>query len=279
MKSRGKRGTATKSERHTERTTSSKSRDRNLDNFKLLVAYPPFQEEVRRIRAKLDIKVGGFSTDKEAEIWNKQVIKKTDAVWKQHNELVEKIKTNAKNNGIGFTMMQRQLEMLHSGLPFSELESYACYLIGRFDLPQHYQDALVLYLLYGTISAPSRNYKTEVPSPLRSRSQNGFPEVKVTIYTRLTEEEQKELTAWIEMLTSERALPRYEPLTNIDRDLKIKEAHEAYKQNHIGERGTLADLAEEYLGDRKKANQINAILRDLRKIQKSRFEKVRKRRL
>lgn len=280
MKSRGKRGNANQFDGSTKRTISPKSRGRNLDNFKLLAAYPAFQEEVRRIRMELEIKAGGFSTNKEAEDWNTQIIKKTDTIWKRHSELVEKIKTDSKNNGIGYRMMQRQLEMLHSGLPFSGLESYANYLIGRFNLPQHYQNALILHLLYGTISAPVHNFKTEVPSPLRSQLQrNGFSEVRATIYTHLTEDERRELIAWIERITSERALPRYEPLANIDRDLKIKEAHEAYKQNRTGERGTIADLAEEYLGDRKKANQINAILRDLRKIQKSRFEKVRKKRL
>jgi len=279
MKSRGKHGTATQFKGRTKRTTSPKLRERNLDNFKLLVAYPAFQEEVRRIRTELEIKAGGFSKNKEAEEWNKRVIKKTDTVWKHHSELVEKIKTDSKNNGIGYRMMQRQLEMLYSGLPFSGLESYASYLIGRFNLPQHYQNALVLHLLYGTISAPVHNFKTEVPSPLRSRSQrSGFSEVKATIYTRLTKDEQRELIAWVEWITNERTLPKYEPLVNIDRDLKIKEAYEAYKENRTGERGTIADLAEEYLGDRKKANQINAILRDLSKIQKGRFEKVRKKR-
>ncbi|MDP2705342.1 MAG: hypothetical protein Q8O71_03055 [bacterium] len=279
MKSRGKHGTATQFKGRTKQTTSPKFRERNLDNFKLLVAYPAFQEEVCKIQAELEIKAGGFSTTKEAEEWNKRVIKKTDIVWKHYSELVEKIKTDSKNNGIGYRMMQRQLEMLYSGLPFSGLESYASYLIGRFNLPQHYQSALVLHLLYGTISAPVHNYKTEVPSPLRSRSQpSGFSEVRATIYTRLTKDEQRELIAWIERITNERTLPKYEPLVNIDRDLKIKEAYEAYKENRTGERGTIADLAEEYLGDRKKANQINAILRDLSKIQKSRFEKVRKKR-
>ena len=279
MKSRGKHGAATQFKRRTKRITSSKSCERNLDNFKLLVAYPAFQEEVRRIRTELEIKVGGFSTNKEAEEWNRRVIKKTDTVWKHYSELVEKIKTDSKNNGIGYRMMQRQLDMLYSGLPFSGLENYVSYLIGRFNLPQHYQNALVLYLLYGTITAPVHNFKTEVPSPLRSRSQrSGFSEVRATIYTRLTKDEQRELITWVERITSERTLPKYEPLANIDRDLKIKEAYEAYKDNRTGERGTIADLAEEYLGDRKKANQINAILRDLSKIQKSRFEKVRKRR-
>jgi hypothetical protein len=250
---------------------SPKTYERNLANLKLLAAYPPFHEEVLRMRKILNIKPEGISGD-ELEKWQDSILRKSDEFMetKEFLSMQRQVKKQREQKKVSPRMAKRQLELIDSLVPINKLHSFADILIERFRLPESYHGSLVTYILTGKITALFNNF---AGAPMTWDEYRKNRSVTIKIYTQLAPDEIKALRNFIDWL-SKGKLPQYRPLKDIDLQLQIKNAYDDRKPHnstHDNERILLADLAEEYLGSRKKANRISAIVRDIKRTQMRRF--------
>lgn len=249
---------------------ASNSHRRNLDTMHLLTGDNSFQEVVGSVRAHLNIPKGGLS-DKSENIqkkWSKFYTEETyrlqddPRLIEQENRIIGKIRTGELTERMG----NKQLELLHDKIPNKYLENRGREIGEKFNLPIHFNEHLIAYIIRGEITAPQHNYKaTGIHVRNSTSDQRRLP---LEIYTRLTPDELEELKQYIE--TFARKLPQYPPLKDIQTKLEIEKLlKEADKT--APERRTAGDLAEHYFGDRKKANKVHDIMRSLRELRQKRF--------
>jgi len=274
MGSRGKRS-KTDSQKRFDRIRSAKSHERNLATMYALVAYDPFQDEVAKIRQ--DLRIGENATlAGTKQNWLAWAGEESENVFdsKMFQRELSSIPKERREGLLGIRAEKNKRKLLHSLAPLNKLDQDVDFLLNKFTLPLHYHDHIKQYILSSHIDAPQNNF-----SPTRPHKPIDRRALTITIYTQLSRDEIAALNGYIRWI-GENELAQYWDAKGIKLAAEIKQAHRdrSYPDPDTGKRArvSLADLAEEYLGSRKKANQVSAMLRDLAKLQKERFGKVRK---
>ncbi len=256
-----------------------KSRDksyaRNLATMKLLVSYAPFQDEVRKLRKAAGIKMNaeGRRGREEDAVWEEELDSRDEKAFAGasfQNE-VRGIKRREEAGEITPRQARRQIGLLERRhLPAQEFEKELDGIIDTFALPHNFKDAVRAYVRVGAITAPRSNYDA-IPTPAWEMKRQRNP-VKIAVYAQLAEDELDRLKRFIDH-ASKGKFQKYRALEldEVERNLAIERACND-RMRGGEEKSSLADIAEEFLGDREKATQISAIVRDLRKTRQGRFE-------
>lgn len=142
--------------------TKNKSKaNKNLYLMKLLVSADKFQAEVAQIRASAGITDGGFLNDDEFRGWQKKLEKNSDTLLKKGRPICE--------------------------LPINKFYNSMETLVGKYNLPYNFLNALKTYILRNKIIPlylPSSGYAIAF-SPKKGRAKW----IDLRVYSRLTEKE------------------------------------------------------------------------------------------
>ncbi|GEM_PF-1870558 len=257
---------------------------RNLDNMKLLVSDPEFQEIIKETRKKLDVPRDSFGVDASEETmknWHELLDKKSSEAAALLEGQRIKIDEKVKSGEIAPRMANEQARLLYLKLPCNYLAHVPRFIIEKFNLPLHYEYYINRYIIFGAIDAPRLNFEFALmdSEEMSKTIKFGYRSLPINIYTQLTDDELKQLKRVIKR--EGKKLPKYQPLKNIDRNLKIEEWYEnknvekidwaSYKSYKIKN----SEIAENLLGNRQKGKQIQDIVRDQKRIRDRRFRKNR----
>jgi hypothetical protein len=268
MKSRGKKKDSYPLRR-------SKAYERNLKNFKILVAYDPFQKDVEKLRKELMIDANGnFEGDSKTN-WSEWASQEGDEItgsksFIQQEALIQKQFSDGK---MGLRQRHRHMRLLYSKVPWQNLEMSIDTLIEKYHLPLNYKNAIRVYVISGEISAPRKNWEPNKVSGWDDADK--ARSLSITIFSQLAKDELNELNDYIDWI-GKKTLPKYSDFENADLAIKSKKAREAiYRDPDTGKeyRSSFADIAEEYLDDQSKGTRVRGVIRDLEQQQKSRFTK------
>ncbi|HXF44041.1 MAG TPA: hypothetical protein VNK70_01070 [Candidatus Paceibacterota bacterium] len=250
---------------------------KNLDNMKLLVSYPEFQEAIKPAREYLGIPENGFKNNdrKMVQLWWRKIEEKSEEILDSpgFNKQLKQIRKKLDRREIGMRMARKQSQLLHHKIPINYLTNIARFLTEKFNVPENYKDHIRTYIIYGTISAPSNNFEGgEYPAWTLPQENRYIP---IKIYTRLTSEDIKELKRYIEWIGKH--LPRFQALKDTEKKLTIEQWFENRHKRDVVEgrdyKMSGAEIAENLLGDRKKSKKVYETVRELRELRQRRFGK------
>lgn len=256
----------------------SKAYERNLKNFKLLVAYDPFQKDIEAIRKELKIDRDGNFADDSRTNWIEWAAKKGDEIAESKSFLRQEasIQKQFVEGKMGYRQRHRHMKLLYSNTPRQRLEIEIDMIIEKYHLPLNYKNAIRVYMISGEISAPRKNW--EINKVTAWNDNDKARSVSISIYSQLAKDELDELNDYIKWI-GKNNLPQYRDFENVDEAVEIKKRR---SEKYIDDKGKLrtpsfADLAEEYLGSTKKQKRAKGIVYDFEQQQKRRFTKRPKR--
>ena len=259
-------------------SSTAKSREksyaRNLATMKLLVSHAPFQDEVRKLRkaSGIEMNAEGRRGREEDMAWQEVLDSRDEKAFASASfqDEVRNIKRREEAGEITPRQAHRQRGLLERRLPAQEFEKELDGIVDTFELPHHFKDAVRAYVRIGAITAPRSNYEA-VPAPVWEMKRKRSP-VKIAVYAQLADDELDRLKRFIDH-ASKGKFQKYRALEldEVERNLAIERAC-SDRMRGGEEKSSLADIAEEFLGDRERAGQISAIVRDLRKTRQGRFE-------
>ena len=248
----------------------------NLDTMKLLTTSTLFQEIVKDCRAFLEIPENGLPIeDKIMEEWSTKMDTKSEekilneAFWRQ----IKKIGVKIQNDEIDEPMAKKQKKLIQETIPWNRLKYDIDYLLETFKLPLNFDESIRRYIVHSEISAPLSNFSVG-PFPIETNFKDGPLSLPVTIYGKLTNKELKRLKKQTESYLG-RKLPKYDDLKDIDMEIELdkwnrhKEKFDEVEQKEY--KMTAEEIAENLLGDKKKAQQVYDSTRKLKKLRKQRF--------
>lgn len=267
MKSRGKKKDSYPLRR-------SKAYDRNLKNFKLLIAYDEFQKDVIDIRKRLNIGTSGLCADNPKINWIDWAEKQSDEILNSKSFLEQeaRIEKQFSEGKIGMKQRYKHMKLWYSKAPLLDLNASIDSIIEKYHLPLNYKYHIKVYVVGGEISAPEKNWKANaVPSYNDSDKARSL---SITVYSQLAKDELKELSEYIEWI-GKNDLPKYTDFENVDLAITLESKR---LEKYVDDAGKLkqpthAELADEYLGGRSKESRVRGMIRDIRIQKKNRFTK------
>ncbi len=245
------------------------------DNINLLISYPKFQEEVGKIRRRLDIpenKAGNWTKK-----WTNDMDKKSDEVMtdpkfiEQENRIREKL----KKGEINVAVANKQSRLLYNKIPYNYLSDSVKIIIKKFHLPINYESFLHYYIITGKINIPTSNFTIgDFTGLMRDRKNLGY--VPLKIFSKLSDEDLRELKMEVNSWFGKH-LPKYQSLKDINKKIEVAKWHnnrirydeatgEGYKTGN-------KEIAQNLLGSKKKGNKVYEISRSIKKLQTNRFGK------
>lgn len=268
MKSRGKKKDSYPLRR-------SKAHERNLKNFKMLVAYDLFQKDVVELRKRLGIGPNGIAAEDPKTNWIEWAEIQGDEILnsKRFLEQEDRIARQFADGKISLRQRNRHMKLWYSKAPKLDLFSSVDVLIEKFYLPINYKQAIIFYIISNEIGrVPHKNWEpNKVPGWNDSDRARAL---SISIYSQLAKDELNELNDYIKWIGKDN-LPQYRDFENVDEAVEIKK-HRSEK--YVDDKGKLrkpsfADLAEEYLGSPTKQKRAKGIVYDFEQQQKRRFTK------
>lgn len=268
MKSRGKKKDSYPLRR-------SKAYERNLKNFKILVAYDPFQEEVTTLRKRLKIGLDGMCADNPKINWIEYAEEKDDEVLNSKSFLEQegRIARQFSEGKITLRQRHRQMRLWYTKAPKLDLFASIDAIIEKFHLPLNYKQAIIAYVISGNIiRVPHKNWEPNTSPAWNDRDK--ARSLSITIFSQLTKDELNELNDYIDWV-GKKTLPQYSDFENAELKVTLKEKR---SEMYMDDKGKLKhpshhDLADEYLKDRTKGTRVRGLIRDLEQQQKERFTK------
>lgn len=250
--------------------------NKNRDNISLLIAYPEFQQEIKKIRLRLGLTKKENDAPECGQQWMDEMVRKNDEI-ESDPEFVaqfEQIRERLKKSEIDLKTANKQSKLLYSRLPFNYLSESINTLIKKFHLPINYDTFIRFYITSGKIVTPTSNFAIEHTGLFRDRKNLGC--VSVKIFSKLSDEDLKELKKRVNDWFGD-FLPKYQELTNISKKIEVAEWYndrtkydeatgETYKTSN-------KEIAENLLGNPKKSRKVYEIIRTVKKTQKNRFGK------
>jgi len=246
----------------------------NLANMKLLASDAEFQAIVKDARAKLGIPEAGLALGDELQEWYGIHYKASDAVIMspEYNERGRAIFADRDTGCIDQNEFDRRLDLHEDEVPLNYFRFVERFIIDKFDLPENYEDCINQYVLTGTINAPYHNF---VVSTVLERGNRIPRKSTVTFFTVPTEEDMQLAKRAIDWHAKFHGMRQYQPMKNIDRDLKIeawyrhKDRFDPVEQKSY--KTATSEIAKEHLGSAKKADAVRFIVKDLEKARKRRL--------
>lgn len=259
-----------------------------MDLMKLLVSDTDFQSDIVKERHGLGIPKNGFPNEKSNpvgsgkkknayEAWMDELYKKSDEVM-ESNSYRQKLKQLHADLKEGKTVSMRAHKKacyeLDLSIPINRFSHVPKFLAEKYHLPDNFIDPIRWYFTHSTVTAPSVNFSFGPYEGARPWKEYGF--IPVKIYARLTHEESLELSKELEIMGKH--MPRYQPLKDIDRKLKIEESFRKRGDDFDHATGqpfktTAADVAQVMFGSKKKRGQVYDASRELENLRKKRFGK------
>lgn len=254
---------------------------RQRDNVKLLASYQPFQDEIKKARAWLNIPEDGFgSSDEEAhKKWFRSMLRKSDEVMDiNFSKQVREIHGKVTRNEISEEMGKKQSALLHIKVPVNYLRHISKFIIEKFNLPENYEDFVRSYIMNNDGLTPIYNFGIgPFTDPATWRDVRHIP---VTVYASLSDDDlvalKQEINNWIKFC-SKKSFPRLQALVNIDKKLTIEKWYSnKIRQDIITKKDykvTASEIAEDVLGDRNETGKVYDTLRTVKKLREKRFGK------
>lgn len=249
--------------------------------MKLLISYQPFQDEIKKARAWLNIPEGGFGrSDEEAhKTWFRNMLRKSDEVMDiNFSKQVREIHGKVTRNEISEEMGKKQSALLHIKVPVNYLRHISKFIVEKFNLPENYEDFVRSYIMNNEGFTPIYNFVIG-PFP-EAATYRDLRHIPITVYAALSDDDlvalKQEINNWIK-LCSKKSFPRLQALVNIDTKLTIEKWYSnKTKQDIITNKDykmTASEIAENVLGDRNKAGKVYDTLRTVKKLRENRFGK------
>jgi len=252
------------------------SLQKNRDNIALLVAYPEFQKEIKKIRLVLDLPASGNETNEANKNWTDKIVRKSDQILDDQKFIKQEVRIHEKLRAKEITPSQarKQGELLYNRLPFNYLSDSVKYIIKRFHLPGNYDNFVRSYIISNTTTIPTSSFVIGSFDPEKGWKNLGY--IPVKIFTRLSEDDLKELKREIDNWIGEK-LPKYQALRDVNKKIDVVNWHNDHTRydEATGKEYTTnnKEIAENLLGSKNKNNKVYEIARSLKKLWVSRFGK------
>ncbi len=255
------------------------SHKKNLDHLKLLFSHTQIKDIIKSARKILELPPGGLAPD-QIEKWNASMHNRSQQIQdsKAFREQILSIKQNLKSGGVDAVMAKKQFDLFYSKLPENYLTATIDYIIDVCELPANYADSVRTYIVSNILHAPPHIF-SEGPYVYEEKvDRSKF--VTITFYAKLTDADLKELKTYVNDLAGER-LPDFQPLTEVDKKIKIEEAWEDRKKvdvvTNTPYRMTAAEIAENIQADsgsKTKASDVYEAVRGMKELKNKRFKKL-----
>lgn len=244
---------------------------RNMDNIMLLVSHKPFQDIVEETRTYLDIPENGIQAGSDLEVWydkhhQKSNNKLADADFLTEVDVIRKQRKESQD-------IELDLKKHYDQVPINFFKNRIDFIIEVFNLPDHYADHIRMYILTNEVTAPAQNFVT---SAYISPHASGERYVNVKVYTRLSNNDLKQLGTWINNAVGTQ-LPEFQKLKDIDTRIKMEQWYKDRRKCDTLEESyyemSAAEIAENITGNASDKNRVRDSIRKLEELRKSRFGK------
>jgi hypothetical protein len=242
-----------------------KNTSRNLNYFTLLTSHAPFQKRVKALRKDLEIGTSGLADADAFLAWrNAKGEIPSEFFSSEYNEKIQaNIMENLTSGMIDKDMATKQLELLGSKLRANRLETAAHFLMEQYDLPVHFYTAVKNYLAFNRIAfVPDRNFSYVL------NNESEAKRLTITIHSKLTTEEIAEMNDLIKDATHD-----FQKIKKIADKTVGKIPIEDWNKYQDNQQSSAEVMAEEYLGDPKKRQQVYDTKRTLDAQRKKLFGK------
>lgn len=240
---------------------------RNIDNMKLLISYPEFQKRVREIRMNLSIPEVGIKKYKDMEQWMRDTSDKDDAIQRSPEYTKEEKRIWSLKRQKKITRNEEEIlwEKLLHRLPFNFLTDSVREIMADFNIPENYELFIRMYITTGSINAPASNFSATIT---KKRC------VPITIYTRLTDRDLKEIKKYVNGYFGKK-LPFVQKVRDVPKKLEVERLYlQGEEYDPVTEKNyklNNEDIAEKVFGNKKKEKDIYEIVRSLDGLRKRRF--------
>lgn len=256
--------------------------------MKLLISHPDFQKDIAEARHEFGIPKNGFPNEESTPAGSHKK-KNSYGIWadelnKTSGKILDSKDYTQKLKQLHADLLARKIESLRAyknacrevelTVPLHRFHHVPKFLAEKYRLPDNFVEAVRLYFTHGLITAPPVNFSFGPYEGARPFKEYGF--IPVKIYARLTQKELAELGKEIELMGEH--MPRYQPLKDIDRKLKLEDSYLKRADDFDHATGqsfktTAADIAQVELGSKTKRNQVYEAQRELKNMRKKLFGK------
>lgn len=252
---------------------------KNKDNMRLLISYPEFQKDIAEARQRLDIPADGFPPEggnEDVKEWMDHLYNKTDEMMDHPDFLLplREIGRKFEQKELSRRAADKESKLLHLMLPINYFTHIPKFLCDKYHVPKNYSDYVQRYMIFGIVNAPPNNF-TLGPWTDGSLLPWESTYVPINIYSRLTDEEWRDLRREVERMGKK--LPSFQPLKNIETKITIEQWFNDREKTDLVEMTTYkmraAEIAKELLGDEKDAPKVYEAVREVRELRKKRFGK------
>ncbi len=244
---------------------------KNLDLINLAISDKEFQDEINKAREHLGLKDPKYDLP-----YNKKIARtfesKTDKILesKDFNDSEKKILMEKNSGKITNATSRERLNILYNQLPINYLNSLSSYLCKKYNLPEHFSEYIIPYIILGTIDAPQQNFKGGV---IQGRLKD-ISSLEIKIFTQLTKEEIKELKKYIDWIGHR--LPKHRNFRKMKDQLTFEQyAKDAVFHDYAtgeDERVPLTEIAIDKFKSKKKVQKIYDAKRQLKNLRTKRLK-------
>jgi hypothetical protein len=197
---------------------------KNDVRFRLLVALPSFQEDVRAVRKEMGIPLEGFSNHEDRRKWHHNLIVETDRVMDAPAFL------KSERDMFAIRHPQKRMERrdeLYRTAPLYKMGYLKRQLGEKYRLPEHFiadnpLQGLQIYIETGIVRAPSGNWSITMNPEARKGTAKWLA---LTTYAPLSKKELNEAKKMLEDMQRHYLLPQVVVATRtkkqFERDLEI----------------------------------------------------------
>lgn len=260
------------------------SREKNLENMKLLLTHKPVIEIIEETREHLDIPENGFELPNQKEDfikWDNNMLVECDRIIDSKEFISKESAIRKKRAEKQITRKEaRKLSYeLYLALPVNFLKHQINRIIIEFNVPENYEFYLRQYILHGIIEAPPTNFSVGPVMIEDGHKVDKINKVHVTIYNKLTDDDLRDLKYEINNCWGRRILPTVSKLKDDDLDSKLS-IESNYNNRTVMDmyeyksyKLTASEVAENEFDDESKKGLIYTIVHGLNKLRHSRFGK------
>jgi len=252
------------------------SKNKNLDNVKLLISHLKVKEIVTETRKYVGIPEGGLKND-QIEQWHKRDDLRSDEIMNSPEFIRQELGIRKKFQEKKLTRSKTQelMKELYNQIPINFLNDQIWRIIRQFNVPDNYERHIYDYILYGTVSAPTANYSIGPFKPWEKLRD--VRRVPITVYAKLTDNDLRDLKLQVNKYFGGKRLTFIQDTKDIDRDLDIEKSLDEKEYDYAtGKEYKLSsgDVAERFFKSRKRKGDVLKVKERLRKLRKTRFGKL-----
>jgi hypothetical protein len=249
-----------------------------LDNMKLLISDQEFKAEIKKIRDRINIPIGGFHKDlpdryEKYNNWDEDMCEKSDRIMNNSGfwEKLKELKEQLDRGEINEEQHDSKKAKFDDLIPLSYLTRKIRRIVKEFNLPANYYSSIHHYIIFNEISIPIIPFM-EIIEPGQNKTQKS---VTIQFFMKLTDADLKHLKHYINNLAG-KDLPSLNPLKDIDTKIEIEESYKDKEKFNEGEQEYYTMSAKEIsknISKKVKPEQVYEAVRELRDLRQKRFRK------